>query len=424
METPHPSHRPGFVDRLGPRTVRRSEPRFAIALAGAGCALAVLGALLISVDNLDGGPGDGLNRIPGVVLSGLLVAAGLVALANARSGPIATAGVVASALGVPALLVFLTLSESELPPYNTNAILLGSTLAWAVAWAVGPGRGRPFYLGAALIGAWLSLLELVESVFSAPFAVLEGFADGPVGFGDPFDGGGFGDPFGPGSFSQPSVPDPTTVGALSLLLGVAYLVVGRQLDRSGRAGIGTPFAVAVIPCLVVGVIALADDLQQVGTGLLMVVLGAGVAAHAATVGRRLTTWVGGATVAAGLAILLGDMTDDATIGGMLYLAAGVGVVAVAHFAAQALSEPDETVPGPSTFGGPRTPAASPVPVPSTSPAPDQTWAPRPPADEAPGTWAPAPPPPGSTPPPPPPPPSAPPPPPGGAPPPAPPPGSF
>lgn len=408
--------------------MRRAEPRFAIALAGAGCALAVLGALLISGDNLDGGTGDGLNRIPGVVLSGLLVAAGLVALANARGGPIATAGVVASALGVPSLLFFLTLSESDLPPYNTIAILLGSTVAWALAWAVGPGRGRPFYLGAALIGAWLSLLELIEDVFSAPFTFFGGFAGGSVGFDDSFDGGGFDDPFGPGSFSEPSVPDPTTVGMLSLLFGIAYLVVGRQLDRSGRTGTGTPFAFAVLPCLVVGVAALADDLQQAGTGLLMILLGAGVAAHAATVGRRLTTWVGGATVALGLAILLGDMTDDATVGGMLYLAGGIAMVAVAHVAAQALSEPDETTPGPSTFGGPR-PSSS---VMTPAPAVDATWAPRPPADQPPGTWAPAPPPPGSTPPPAspppapplPPPPSAPPPPPGGTPPPAPPPGSF
>ena len=57
--------------------------------------------------------------------------------------------------------------------------------------------------------------------------------------------------------------------------------------------------------------------------------------------RRLTTWVGGAVTALGAAIFLADMTDDASIGGMLFLAGGIALVFVGHAIASAINEPDE-----------------------------------------------------------------------------------
>ncbi len=88
-----------------------------------------------------------------------------------RDGPLATAGVVASATGIPPLLFFLTVDVNDLPPYSTEAILYVSTLAWFACWAVGPGKGRPFYLGAALVGFFLSVLQVVEGVFDSPFGL-------------------------------------------------------------------------------------------------------------------------------------------------------------------------------------------------------------------------------------------------------------
>src|SRR5690606_35212479 len=86
---------------------------------------------------------------------------------------------------------------------------------------------------------------------------------------------------------------------------------------------------------------LADELQEAGTGLLYVAIGLALAINGAVSGRRATTWVGGAAVGVGTAVFLVDMTEDATIGGMLFLAAGIGLVFAAHTYAQARDEPDE-----------------------------------------------------------------------------------
>jgi hypothetical protein len=339
-----------FLDSLGSRGRRRAEPRTSIAIAGAGCALAVLGVLIVAGDS---GASDGdFNRIPGILLSALVVAGGLFALAGAERGAIATAGAVAAALGVPPLLFFITFDESGFPPYSTEAILLVSTIAWLGAYVVGPGRGRPLFLGAGLLGLWATVLQLTEKLFDAPyllFGFLLGFGTADSTFDTPtsFEGSGdtpvpitpdFGEDFGGDALH---VPDLATIGVLSLAFGLAYVLISRRLDRRGLHGAATPFALATIPPLVVGTIAMTDDLEQVGTGLLMMGIGFGLAYHGATMGRRATTWIGGAATALGAAVLLADLTDDATLVGVLFLAAGVGLVVGGHAIASALGEPDE-----------------------------------------------------------------------------------
>jgi hypothetical protein len=324
-----------FLDSLGPRGRRRAEPRTSISIAGAGCALAVLGVLTVAGDT---GASDGdFNKVPGIVLSALLVGAGFFALSAVRSGAMATAGTVAAALGVPALVFFLTFDQNGFPPYSTDGILIVSTVVWLGAYAVGPGRGRPFFLAAGLIGFWFTVLQLTEKVFEAPFSFFGGFQSSVELTGDTgFDGGQGGPSF--------HVPDPTTIGMLSLGLGVAYLLVCRWLDKEGHHGTATPFAVATLPTLLAGTLFMIDDLEQAGTGLLVLVIGAGLAFHGASLGRRATAWLGGAATAVGAAVFLADMTDDATIGGMLFVAAGIGLVAAGHAIGAALSEPDEMLP--------------------------------------------------------------------------------
>lgn len=375
-----------FLDSLGARGSRRAEPRASIAIAGAGCALAVLGALVIAGDT---GASDGdFNRVPGIVLSALIVAAGFFTLTAVRQGPLATAGVAAAALGVPPLVFFLTFDQGGLPPYSTNAILIVSTVAWLGAYAVGPGRGRPFFLGAGLLGFWLTILQLTEHVFEAPFGFLGGFRSSSTSFGDSTGATG-GSGFDSG-INGPSVhvPDPTTLGLLSLGLGLAYLVACRWLDKRGHHGVATPFALATLPTLFAGTLFMVDDLEQAGTGLLVLVIGAGLALHGATVGRRVTAWLGGAATAIGAGVFLGDMTDDATVGGMLFMAAGIGLVAAGHGISLALGEPDEmavtswaTEPLPAFASGPA----------ETSREADQArWAPPP--DDSPPPPPPPPPP--------------------------------
>lgn len=364
-----------FLDSLGPRGRRRAEPRASIAIAGAGCALAILGVLIVAGDT--GASDDDFNKVPGILLSALVVGAGFFTLQTARRGAMATAGAVAAALGVPPLMFFLTFDENGLPPYSTEGILIVSTLAWLGTYAVGPGRARPFFLGAGLIGLWLSLLQLTEKVFDAPYGFM-GFLGGyseevtfedtgsAIGSDDPFSDGGGASPFG----NDFDAPDPTTIGLLSLGLGIAYLLLTRWLDRRGHHGTATPFAFATLPTLVVGVLTLADDLEQAGTGLLLIALGFVLAHQGAAVGRRATAWIGGGTAALGAGVFMSDMTDDATIGGMLFVAAGIGLVAAGHAIAAALSEPDEMVP---------TPVSSPIA------AGDEQWARpnQPPVDDGP-----------------------------------------
>jgi hypothetical protein len=373
-----------FVDSLGDRGLRRAEPRTSIAIAGAGCALGVVGMLVISADTgIDESDGD-FNKIPGILLTALVVVVGYALLTSTRRGAFATAGAVAAALGVPTLLFFLTFDEGALPPYSTQGILLVSTGAWLVSYVVGPGRGRPFFLGAGLVGAWLSVLELTENVFTAPFEL---FTDSFVvieddAIFDPETGEVLQQDFGGG---LPDAPDPTTIGLISLVFGIAFLFAGRRLDAKGRHGSATPFAVAALPCLAVGVAALAEDLEAAGTGLLMVLIGLGLAYHGASVWRRATTWIGAAVMAAGAAVFLIDMApeDNATIGGLLLLAGGIAMVFAGHALASLLREPDEmeVTLGQRPVVGPRvqiTTPAEPLPPPAASEPPPPEPPPEPP----------------------------------------------
>ncbi len=200
----------------------------------------------------------------------------------------------------------------------------------------------------------------------------DGFSSGFEGDGDRgFDGG----------FDAFHVPDIGTIGLISLLFGVGYLVLTRRLDGRGHHGTAQPFALATIPALVVGTLGMMDDLEQAGTGLLMLLIGAGLAYHGATTRRRGTAWFGGAMAALGTAVFLSDMADDPTIVGMLFLTAGIGIVFAGHALSRALDEPDEmTVTDPALVV-----AAAPASIPPPPPAPqgdeDAAW--RPPEDTPP-----------------------------------------
>ncbi len=388
-----------FLDSLGARSLRRAEPRTSIAVAGAGCALGILGVLVIAGDTgIDETSGD-FNRFPGIILSALVVAAGYFVLAAMRTGAIATAGSVAASLGVPPLLFFLTFDEGAFPPYSTEGILFVSTGVWLASYVLGPGRGRPFFLSAGLIGLWFSVLELVENLFEAPFNAFGFFLGASSSGSYNSDGESFG---GSGGFDDaPSfdVPDPSTIGVLSLAFGVGFLLAGRWLDRRGHRGTATPFAVATLPCLFVGVLTLTEDLEQAGTGLLALLVGLGLAYHGATVWRRLTTWLGGAVAAIGVATFLADMTDDASIGGMLFIAGGIALIFLGHAVAAAIDEPDEmaVTRGLATVGnGPMRQVSTPPEEPPTGApeaAEETTWAPpaSPPVPPPPPAAPPAPP---------------------------------
>ena len=273
---------------------------------------AIVGVLVLAGDTgLDDDSGD-FSQVPGILLSALVVAIGYFVLSAVRRGPVATAGTVAAALGVPAFMFFVTFDENGFPPYNTEAILIVSTAVWLGTYLIGPGKGRPFFLGSGLIALWFTVLELTENVFESPFdpfgASFFG-TDGSESFeatgdlidpttGEIIDTGG--DSHRTGGFEEVGYdpPDPATIGMLSL--GARRRVPARRAAARPRRAPRRRHAVLVRghPCLAVGVIGLAPDLEAAGTGLLLVGIGLALAYNGATVWRRATSWIGGAAMAA------------------------------------------------------------------------------------------------------------------------------
>lgn len=351
---------PALLDRLGARAERRMTPRIGVTLAGAGGFIAVFGAIGIGGDQLVTDDGD-IQRIPGVLISLALIAAGFAVLRSLRTAPLSTAASIGIAVGIPMLLVFTTVDDGDFPPFSFDAVLLLSTLAWAAAYAVGPARGRTVLLTLALVFAPVFVMEQVEEISEVPESIgaaftqafvgaaEEGFAE--EGFGDDFTGEDFaeedfqndftGDDFG---FGEPEFPDPTNLGVIALAFGLGYLLASLLASRRGYLGTGTPLAAVGAVVTALGVALLADDLGDVGSGIALVVLGAGVLAVGAVAARRFTSWFGGLLVGIGVLVLVGEaLGEDASTmtTSIVFLFVGLAVVCVAHLLGAALGEPAE-----------------------------------------------------------------------------------
>lgn len=333
---PPPPRGPGLAARLGERAVRRPVPRLGVSLAGAGIALAVVGVLVWGGDYLTGphggggGGGSSSRRLLGVALSLAVVAAGYALVVLRRRGPLASAGVAASALGVPLLLGFLTFDTSaggrSALPFSLDAVVLVSVLVWLVSYLAVPGaRGHSSYLGLAAVAIWPYLVDKAEpSTFSlTPF--LRVLISSDAFFG-----------------SQGADPDWTTVAVLSLFFGFGYYLAAGLLDRSGRPGPAVPLVVAGFLATATGIAAAAVNLHAIGTGILLIAVGVILAGYGARAGRRFTTWVWSAGVALGATMIIAKLAghNDAAAGVSLIMAGAVLVLA-GHVLAGALREPDE-----------------------------------------------------------------------------------
>lgn len=380
---------PSLLERLGPRAVRRMTPRIGVALAGAGALIAIGGAIGLGGDNLVDDDGD-VQRIPGILIALVIIAAGYAVMARIRTGPLASAGATAAALGVPVLLFFLTFSVDDFPPFSLDAILLVSSLVWIGTYLIGPGAGRLLFLGAALAGSWLFVLNLIEPIEKlTPFGMMgmapafesseSGFESSDSGFdtsdsfGEPtFDdegnfvfpddfeedfaedfGDDFADDFGNdfGNDFSFETPDLTDVAVVSLGFGLAYAIAALVLTRRGYHGAGTPFTAVGILALVLGIQVIAPDLEQVGTGLLAIAIGLFLAASGAASHRRATAWIGAAFVGFGAIAVMQKGVDgsSATAQSLAFLFLGLAVVCAAHLISVALDEPDEEDLAPSTL---------------------------------------------------------------------------
>lgn len=335
-------------------------PRMGVALAAGGAVLAVIGGLVLGFDGLAAvGFDERPDEIPGLVVTALLVAVGYALAVRARHEPLAAAGATAAALAVPFVVLFATFDVSDSPPFSIDALLLVSTAVWLLSYLLGRTAGRPVFLAAALVGTWLFVLEQVESVFSTPFLLFGGLG-APLGGGfgsgpSPFGGGpGGGGPGGGGSFGGApfDAPDPTTVGILSVLFGLGYLLAAGALDRRGLHGIATPAVVVGLVALANGFSALGGDLEAGGTGVLLVPTGTALAVLGASSGRRATTWIGGTAAALGALLVVGDLMEQesATAVGTALMVAGALLVAGAAGLASAAREPGELEGGGLSLG--------------------------------------------------------------------------
>jgi len=336
-----PTRGPGLSVRLGDRAVRRPEPRLGSSLAGTGIALAVLGVLVWGGDFLTGhhgggGGGDGSSRrLLGVALSLVVVVAGYALAVLRRRGALATAGVAASALGVPLLLGFLSFDASHGgqsgPPFSLDAIVLVSVLAWVVSYLAVPGaRGHAYYLGLVTVTIWPYVVDKAEpGTFSAAL-----FLRFFISTGDP---GLFGIDEAP--------PDWTTVAVLSLVFGLGYYAAAFVLDHVGRPGPGAALVVGGFLATATGIAAAAVNLHAIGTGILLIVAGLVLAGFGARGGRRFTTWTWSAGVALGVVIIIAKLVKNNTAAaGVSLIAAGAVVVLIGHVLTHALREPDDVVP--------------------------------------------------------------------------------
>ena len=358
------------VGDLGDRSIRRPEPRLGIGLAGVGMLMVVFGVVVWAGDHAARAASDDgeADTTLGIILSLVVIAAGMGLLFRFRSGPLANAGVVASALGVPLLMGFATFDDPATSssgfgdeatpvfalPFSIDAIALFSIAAWLVAYLWVPhARGRTFYLAATTVFTWLYLAEKVEEgaagylallPFSVFFRPLESVAS-EFGTEEEFF----------------SLPDAATIGWISLLVGLAYYGAAVALDRRGRRGAATPFLAVGAVVVPVGIAHLGGDLEAIGCGLLLVLVGSGLAYYGALQGRRFTTWGWCAGAALGVLLIAGDLSGDSSAAfGIAAILLGAGVIALAQVIASNLAEPDEMTPGPSTFDrGPKLPPGAP-----------------------------------------------------------------
>ncbi len=336
-----PVPRPSLWQRLGARAERRPAPRLGVTLTGVGVVLVIVGILVWSFTYIIDGIRDGLfsgggvassdsRRYLGLALALIVVAIGYALVVTARTGPLVTAGVAASALGIPLALEFATFDLSGGDPVNTDAIVWVSVIAYLISYLFVRGaRGHTFYLALALAQLWgYAVGKAGPDTRAVSSTVVGGVTSG----------------LGSTNSLVPSV-DNESIAAVSLVFAVAYFAIAFVLDRRGRHGTALPFAVVGIPAMLLGIGMLAPDTEQVGTGIILLIVGVVLCWYGARYGRRFTAWFWGLAAAGGAVAIA---TKFATTGvglGITMIVLGVVFAAGGWLAARSLREPDDMTPG-------------------------------------------------------------------------------
>ncbi|MGH9179740.1 MAG: hypothetical protein ACRD0N_14445, partial [Acidimicrobiales bacterium] len=286
------------------------------ATAAVGGALAAAGVVLLAGDRWAETGGTGLA----ILLTLALLVASVVAMIRPElPASVQVAAVAASGLAAPALAFFVT--SDPVPSLRDLAIVSGMLLS--VLYFVGPWRGHTFHLTILATAGWLFAISLAD-------------VDAGPSFGGAFE----------------TLSDVITeAGVASMLLGAAYLGVGRWLHASGLEGLATPFLGVGCLALPLGTFVTVRDSSELAGGLVALAVGAFVALVGGRSARRGTTWIGVAVGAAGvLGVAEGLSPDRAAVAGILLAAAGAGVVFAAPWAAAAAGEAPPA--GPERVDGP------------------------------------------------------------------------
>jgi hypothetical protein len=331
-----------FTSPLAVRMAIRPVPRLGVSLAGVGVGLVIVGVLVWSITYIaesptglfGGEPGSSGNsrHFLGAIVSLIVIAIGYALATIVQHGPLATAGVTASALGVPVCIEFLTLDlgSGSTQLVNFDATVLGSVAVWLVSYLFVRGtRGHSFYVGLIALVVWDYIIDKVAPHLFQTNSTLSGNNVAT-------------------SLSDSFHSDLTTVGTVSLVIGVIYYVIALVLDQPGRHGPGTPMALVAFLATAFGIGALASDLKQVGTGVLLLACGLVFAAYGARFDRRFTTWIWAFGAALGAALLVGKAvsSDGGAPLGVALICLGVVFVIGGALLAKALGEPDD-VPDPT-----------------------------------------------------------------------------
>lgn len=334
---------PGLPSRFADRIARRPAPRLGVSLAGVGAGLVIVGVIVWGVAYIaEGGvsifgstsSGSGSRHYLGALLAFLVLVIGYALATSTERGPLATAGIAASAFAVPVCLEFLTLDLNNTgggSAVNLDATIWVSIAVWLVSYLFVRGtRGHSFYLGLIAIALWEYVLDKVAPSILTSLAHFQPVT-APLGqLGAP-----------------EQQPDFGTLAGVSLVFGAAYYLIAWALDRSGRRGAGVPFVLAGFPAVAVGIAALVPDLHQIGAGLLLVVVGVVLAGYGARFGRRFTTWVWAVGAAFGAALFVAKVAGGAggPTTGLVFIVIGAVFVAGGALFARLRDEPDDMVPG-------------------------------------------------------------------------------
>lgn len=297
----------------------RPRPDLPTALAGTGVGVAVLGLLNWSGDIVgssvgtsgSGDPSTGA-RLGGFAIGAVLTVLGYLLAVRVRRGVLVTAGVGASALGVPITLAWLTFGDHGAGhlPIQLDAVALGSIALWLASWLWVPVvRRHTFYLVGAVTTLWVYVLLRADNrLISFPSSYFESLFIG----------------------REPQRPDWLLLAGLSLSIALIYYAVGRLLDAHGSESAATPFTAVAFVALAAGVLFAQAETDHAWIALVSVVAGAVAAAAGSRSGRRFTLWAGCALFASGvLDMIAGYIKHNQTASGLVAVAAGAGLVALA-----------------------------------------------------------------------------------------------